>query len=81
MHVVRLRRLGIPQDSREVFVMLREAGVLPVELSTHLQAMVGFRDIAVHDYRKLNIEIVRSIIQKRLADFRDFSQIILELAL
>lgn len=81
MHVVRLRRLGIPQDSREAFVMLCEAGVLPVELSTHLQAMVGFRNIAVHDYRKLNIEIVRSIIQKRLADFRDFSRIILELAL
>ena len=81
MHVVRLRRLGIPQDSREAFVMLREAGVLRVELSTHLQAMVGFRNIAVHDYRKLNIEIVRSIIQKRLADFREFSQIILQLAL
>lgn len=81
MHVVRLRRLGIPQDSREAFVMLREAGVLPAELTDHLQAMVGFRNIAVHDYRKLNIEIVRSIIQKRLADFREFSQIILELAL
>lgn len=26
MHVVRLRRLGIPQDSREAFVMLREGG-------------------------------------------------------
>lgn len=81
MHVVRLQRLGIPQDSREAFTMLREAGVLPVELTDHLQAMVGFRNIAVHDYRKLNIEIVRSIIQKRLADFRVFSRIILELAL
>lgn len=81
MHVVRLRRLGIPQDSREAFSMLREAGILPVELTDHLQAMVGFRNIAVHDYRKLNIEIVRSIIQKRLADFREFSRISLELAL
>lgn len=81
MHVVRLRRLGIPQDSREAFAMLHEAGVLSAELTGHLQAMVGFRNIAVHDYRKLNIEIVRSIIQKRLGDFRDFSQIILRLAL
>lgn len=81
MHVVRLRRLGIPQDSREAFTMLREAGVLPAELSDHLQAMVGFRNIAVHDYRKLNIEIVRSIIQQRLPDFREFSRVILKLAL
>ena len=81
MHVVRLRRLGIPQDSREAFAMLHEAGVLSAELTGHLQAMIGFRNIAVHYYRKLNIEIVRSIIQKRLGDFRDFSQIILRLAL
>jgi len=79
MHVVRLRHLGIPQDSREAFVLLSEAGVLPVDLSDQLQSMVGFRNIAVHDYRKLSLEIVRSIIQKRLPDFREFSRIILDL--
>ena len=79
MHIVRLRHLGIPQDSREAFSLLNEAGILPVKLSDQLQSMVGFRNIAVHDYRKLNIEIVRSIIEKRLPDFREFSRIILEL--
>jgi len=79
MHIVRLRHLGIPQDSREAFALLNEAGILPVKLSDQLQSMVGFRNIAVHDYRKLNIEIVRSIIEKRLPDFREFSRIILEL--
>lgn len=80
MHLVHLRRLGIPQDSREAFALLREAGVLPVDLSNRLQAMVGFRNIAVHDYRKLNLEIVRSIIQKRLPDFSAFARIMVKLA-
>ena len=59
---------------------MSEAGILPVSLSDQLQTMVGFRNIAVHDYRKLNLEIVRNIIQKRLPDFREFSKIVLELA-
>lgn len=80
MRVVRLRRLGIPQDSREAFSLLSEAGILPADLSERLQSMVGFRNIAVHDYRKLNLVIVRSIIEKRLPDFIAFSRIILDLA-
>ena len=34
--------------------------------------MVGFRNIAVHDYQNLNIEIVISIVQKHLEDFEGF---------
>ncbi len=81
MHVVRLRRLGIPQDSREAFVLLSEAKILPVHLSDKLQSMLGFRNISVDDCRKLNIEIIRSIVQKRLSDFSEFSRIVLGLSL
>src|SRR5688572_25255465 len=72
MHVVRQRRLGLPQESRDAFRLIEEAGLLPKELSSRLQKMVGFRNIAVHDYRKLSLEILRSILDTRLGDFRDF---------
>jgi len=72
MHVVRLRKLGIPQQSRDAFVMMQEAALLEVDLSVRMQAMVGFRNIAIHDYRKLNIDILRSILDERLDDFRDY---------
>jgi len=39
--------------------------------------MVGFRNIAVHDYQNLNLEIVVSIIQKHLEDFEKFTQEVL----
>ncbi len=37
-----------------------------------MQRMVGFRNIAVHDYQNLNIEIVVAIVQKHLVDFESF---------
>jgi len=39
-----------------------------------MQAMVGFRNVAVHDYRKLSMVILRSILDERLGDFRQFSR-------
>lgn len=72
MHVVRLRKLGVPQQSRDAFVMMQEASLLDANMAERMQAMVGFRNIAVHDYRKLNIDILRSILNTRLSDFRDY---------
>lgn len=75
VHLVRVGNLGIPQDSRELFQMLEQKGLIAESLSHHLQSMVGFRNLAVHDYQKLNLDIVRSIIENRLADFQAFSKI------
>jgi uncharacterized protein YutE (UPF0331/DUF86 family) len=77
MHLVRARKLGVPQESREAFEMLHQAGIIPAQLRDRLQGMVGFRNIAVHDYRKLNLEVVRSILDTRLGDFRSFGEAVL----
>lgn len=71
MHLVAVRRLGLPQESREAYDLLQGAGILGPELATRLKAMVGFRNIAVHDYQKLNLEVVRAIVASRLGDFRE----------
>ncbi len=77
MHLVRVKKLGIPQESRDAFEFIQQADLITSELKERLQAMVGFRNIAVHDYRKLNLEIVRSVVENRLDDFRQFSKILL----
>ncbi|MEX2599952.1 MAG: DUF86 domain-containing protein [Dehalococcoidia bacterium] len=76
MHVARIRRLGLPQDSREAFSLLRDADVLDADLTASMQAMVGFRNVAVHNYRMLDLAIVRSIIETRLTDFRAFAAVL-----
>ena len=72
MHVVRIHRLGIPQDSRDAFTMLEKAKLLDPETTRHLKAMVGFRNIAVHAYTNLDIAILKAILDNRLMDFRTF---------
>lgn len=78
MHLVRDQKLGVPQESREAFEMLHQAGIISAQLRDRLQAMVGFRNIAVHDYQKLNLEVVRSILETRLGDFRAFGEAVLK---
>jgi len=34
--------------------------------------MIGFRNIAIHDYQALNLDIVVNIVLHRLDDFKDF---------
>ncbi len=77
--VIRLKKLGIPQNSRDVFSLLEQAQLLPANLSHQLQAMVGFRNIAVHNYQQMNLKIVEAILTNRLADFQQFSQLMLAL--
>ena len=73
MYVVSRRKLGVPQDSRDAFALLQTAGILPANLATRMQKMVGFRNVAVHEYARLNLDVVRTIITKQLDDFRTFS--------
>ena len=80
MHIVRQRRLGLPQESRDAFRLLEEAGLLTKELSGEMQKMVGFRNVAVHDYRKLSLQVLRSILDSRLGDFRDFVRVVISMA-
>lgn len=78
MHVAAEERLGIPQSSREVFDLLLEKGIIDDVLAERLKAMVGFRNIAVHDYQKINLGIVRNIIEKHLDDIKGFAMKIMD---
>jgi uncharacterized protein YutE (UPF0331/DUF86 family) len=79
MRWVRLETLGVPKDSRDAFALLGSAGRIPAELADSLKRMVGFRSIAVHDYREIDFEIVKSIIDKDFPDFRELIRLSLKL--
>jgi len=78
MHVVNQRRLGVPQESRDAFVFLQTSGIIPADLATRMQHMVGFCNVAVHEYTRLNLDVVHAIITKQLEDFRTFSSTIVK---
>jgi uncharacterized protein YutE (UPF0331/DUF86 family) len=77
MHLVRVHRLGVPQETRDAFVLLEQAQLLDAQLAGRLKKMVGFRNVAIHDYQKLNLDIVRRIVVGHLDDFLAFARVLL----
>ncbi len=71
-HLVKIQHLDVPRESKEAFEVLVQADLLKSSLGEKLKKMIGFRNIAIHEYGKLDMEIVRSIIENQLDDFRDF---------
>ena len=71
MRWIRIEALGVPKDSRDAFSLLAAAGMLSGDLSDSLKKMVGFRNIAVHDYREIDFAIVKAIIERDFPDFRE----------
>lgn len=71
-HVVASEGYGIPQDLKDNFSLLSNAGVLSQDLSTRMQKMVGFRNVAVHEYQSLNQDILKNILTTCLGDLEEF---------
>jgi uncharacterized protein YutE (UPF0331/DUF86 family) len=73
-HLIRRDRLGVPQSSRDVFALLAQAGRIENDLADAMKRIVGFRNIAVHQYQQLQIPITIAIITKHLDEFLVFSK-------
>ncbi|WP_346217098.1 DUF86 domain-containing protein [Caldifermentibacillus hisashii] len=79
MQVVAEKKLGLPQTSRDAFLLLETEGIIPVSLSKRMQRMVGFKNIAVHDYQEINLSILQKIIENHLDDFLQFTKAIIRI--
>lgn len=73
-YLIRAHRLGVPQSARDVFALLERSGWIEAKLSSSLQAMVGFRNVAVHDYRELLVPIIEAVIDRHLDDLLAFAR-------
>lgn len=78
-HLVRVRALGVPASSRELFVLLERAVIIDGSLALSLQKMVGFRNLAVHEYQRLDLVIVAAIIEHELGHVLHFASTALRL--
>ncbi len=76
-HLIRRDRLGLPQSARDVFTLLASAGRIDADLADALRRMVGFRNIAVHDYQSMHLPITIKVITEHLDDFLRFTQAVL----
>jgi uncharacterized protein YutE (UPF0331/DUF86 family) len=74
--LIRKRRFGVPSESKDSFVILVRENSISHNLGDRLKRMVGFRNLAVHQYRELDLAIVESVIRKNLDDLLEFANTI-----
>jgi len=77
-HLIKTRKLGLPQESREAFALLHQAGFIGAGQVKTLQAMVGFRNVLVHQYKRLDINILIDVIERRVRDLLDFADAVMK---
>ena len=77
-YLIKKYKLGIPKSSKEIFEILEKEKIIDKDLSKNLQNMVGFRNLAVHEYKNLNLKIVEYVIKNKIFDCLEFQKRILE---
>jgi uncharacterized protein YutE (UPF0331/DUF86 family) len=73
-HLIAGMEVPPPDTMGQTFDLLTQEGVLNNELASSLKKTVGFRNIAVHNYKNINWNIVHSIVKHHLADFSEFAK-------
>jgi uncharacterized protein YutE (UPF0331/DUF86 family) len=73
---IRRRHLGVPNESRDSFTALVRENIITLDLGDQLKKMVGFRNLAVHQYRELDLDILEAVIRTNLDDLLAFAQAI-----
>ena len=77
-HIVSDEGWGVPGTQSDMFEILAEKSVISEELAERLIAMVGFRNRVIHEYEKLNLDIVYNVWQERLRDVEEFAFAVVE---
>lgn len=76
-HTIKTHKMGIPTSSAESFDLLCQQYVIDPELSKKLKKMIHFRNTIIHQYQKMDVEIVKSVIGSGLDDLIEFGDRIL----
>ncbi|RMF87386.1 MAG: DUF86 domain-containing protein [Nitrospirae bacterium] len=75
-HLIAANDWGLPDSSRGAVEIASRHGIFDAALARRVIGMVGFRNIAVHEYRALDDNVLRSILTDRLSDLERAAQAI-----
>ncbi len=79
MYIVTTRKLGLPQNRRQAFELLEKNKIINSQMCIQMKEMIGFRNIAIHDYKELDNSILKDVIENHLAELLEFARIVLNL--
>jgi uncharacterized protein YutE (UPF0331/DUF86 family) len=71
-HIIADRGLRVPATYAEAFDVLREATLIDEKLRETMVRMAKFRNVIVHEYARIDPEIVVRILRDHLGDIANF---------
>ncbi len=79
-HLISDRDYRSPDSYADCFRVLHENHILSLDLSERMVAMARFRNLIVHDYSRIDAEIMIGILKKHLRDFDAYAASVAALA-
>ena len=77
-HIISNEKFRVPETYADMFRILLQNDILKESQLEAFEKMAKFRNIIVHDYEKIDAEIVLGILQKNLNDFEGFKEAIID---
>lgn len=71
-HLLVTRIGAIPETARDSFIRLADAGVLNQELAERLAPSVGMRNLLIHQYADVDLNLVAAAVVKAHRDYSDY---------
>lgn len=69
-------QLQRPERYRDIPYILSEAKITPKTFAETIASMIGFRNLLVHDYASINLNLVYEFLQTKLPDLENFTKYI-----
>lgn len=61
---------------RHLHAIEAELGVLPADFAARFRAIAGFRNVLVHGYLAVDLQVVEGVLRDHLPDFQQFVALI-----
>lgn len=69
--------MGLPRESRDSLRLLAGHHIIPADLADKLCRMIGFRNILVHEYQQVDVQLMVRVIEHHLDDLVEFTEYLL----
>ncbi|MHA1758966.1 MAG: type VII toxin-antitoxin system HepT family RNase toxin [Promethearchaeota archaeon] len=77
-HIISKLDLKKPMTYQDVFLILGENSIIPMDFSKKIAKMAGFRNILVYGYFDIDTSIVYNHLKNNLEDFEKFIEYIIK---
>jgi uncharacterized protein YutE (UPF0331/DUF86 family) len=78
MHVLASQGINDWEDYRGAIIKLGDIGIMPAPFAGRISGMAHVRNILVHAYTEMEMDILWDLVQNRLDDFDQFSRYIID---